>query len=313
LAVARPGHYRGVTDPTAPRRAGLREVFALERPLPSTPASRTLRALILATAVATVLVEVVNLSYTDEVGTALKIRTFWAVLRAVGFLALMRAVRFGRPASRPFGLVLAITTVFAVARLVQPRHGGLMPHWQVLVGFLVLTGLCLAVVAMLYRSPSIAAHLSGRPVRRHIPGWVLTARIGALAFSALLAVPFAVAVPSLGGVNRHDPVALVLVPVWLGLIVLVGFTASFASFFVVLGRPWARSTLGLLSVALTVLQPLLCYLVLGVDSLIRDGVPMVLTTLLTLYALHRSRGVRTFYRPDRPDRPDPRVAPPARA
>lgn len=292
-----------MTDPSTPRRAGWRELFTLERPLPPTPASRTLRALILATAVATVAVEAINLAYADERGSSLAIRTFWAVVRAVGFLALMRTVRFGRPVSRPFGLVLAVTTVFAVARLVQPRHGGLMPHWQVLAGFLVLLVLCGLVVGLLYRSPAVQAHLTGRPVRRHIPGWVLTARIGALAYSALLMVPFLVAVTSLGGANRHRATALVLVPAWLGVILLVGFTVPFASFFVVLGRPWARQVIGWFSVALMIVQPLLCYLVLGWDSVLRDGTPMVVTALLTLYALYRTRGVRTFYRPDRPARP----------
>jgi len=68
----------------------------LDRPPPATPASRRLRRLILVTAAAVVLVDAANLAYSPEAGTGLAVRTVWAMLRALGFLFLMREVRFGR-------------------------------------------------------------------------------------------------------------------------------------------------------------------------------------------------------------------------
>ncbi len=274
-------------------------MFAFERPLPPTPASRRLRVLIAVTALATVLAETVNFQYAGEAGFSLGVRTFWAIVRALGFLALMRAVRFGRPISRPFGLVLAVTTIFAVARLVQPRHGALLPRAPVIVSFVLLTTLCIAVVAYLYRSPAVGEHLSGRPMRRHYPGWVLTARIGALAYGALLMVPCLVAAGDVFWSGHGTPVTQVLVPAWFGLGIVVNVLVSFASYFVMFGRPWARTMLLLLSVFLLAVQPLLCAVTLGMDGVLRDGTPMVITVLVTLYALFRSRGVRTGYRTTR--------------
>src|SRR5262245_40687115 len=117
-------------------------MFARDRPVPPTAASRRLRWLLALTAVAIVVVEALNLLATPEPGFSLLVRTIWALLRVVGFLFLMRAVRYGRAAARPFGLILAITTVFAVARLTEPREGSLVPNTAVLVGFAVLAVLC---------------------------------------------------------------------------------------------------------------------------------------------------------------------------
>ena len=63
-----------------------------------------------------------------------------------------------------------------------------------IVGFAVLAVLCGLMVWLLYRSPAVQDHLSTRPVRRHVPGWVLTARVAVLAYGALLLIPFLVAV-----------------------------------------------------------------------------------------------------------------------
>src|SRR4029453_15341501 len=94
-----------------------RDLFRLERPGPATPASRRLRRGFILTPFARVVVEAINLLSVDEPGFSLLVRTAWALLRVLGFLILMRAVRYGRAIARPFGLVLAVTTVFAVARL----------------------------------------------------------------------------------------------------------------------------------------------------------------------------------------------------
>jgi hypothetical protein len=81
--------------------------------------------------------------------------------------------------------------------------------------------------------------------------------------------------------------------VLLGLLVAV---MPIASLFLVFGHGWARWVLGILSVAALILQPVLCYLVLGLDGLLRDGVPLVVTAVVALVALHRSRGLPTWVR-----------------
>ncbi len=75
------------------------------------------------TAAATVVVEVLNWWYAPEQGFGLAVRTGWAMLRSFGFLLLIGHVRRGRTVARPFGLILAVTTVFAVGRLIVPRQG----------------------------------------------------------------------------------------------------------------------------------------------------------------------------------------------
>jgi hypothetical protein len=188
--------------------------------------------------------------------------------------------------------------VFAVARLAEPRQGSPIPPVTVTVGLVVLTGLCAAVVWHLFRSPAVAEHLSGRPVRRHVPGWVLTARVAAVSYGALTLVPLLVAFGTLFGDRRFSPlVTLVLLGVWSALFLVIAFVLPFASFFVMLGKRWARWLVGSLSVLVGVLQPALCLTLLGFDGLLRDGVPMIITVALGLYALHRSRGRPTWVRP----------------
>jgi predicted small integral membrane protein len=278
-----------------------RDAFRMDKPVPPSPASRRLRALIAVTAATVVVVEALNLQSVDAPGFSLFVRTVWALLRVLGFLILMRAVRFGRAAARPFGLILAVTTVFAVARLAQPRQGALVPPSAVLVGFGVLAVLCASVVWLLFKSPAVDEHLSARPVRRHIPGWVLTARITVLSYGALTLVPFLVAFGTLFG-DRRLPLApmLLLLGLWFVLGLVLGFVLPFASFFVVVGKWWARWLVGTFSVVVLVVQPLLCFALLGLDGLLRDGVPMIITAGLGLYALHRSRGLATWVRPNSP-------------
>jgi hypothetical protein len=283
-------------------RSDLRDAFRLERPVQTTPAGTRLRRLIAVTALAVVAVEAINFTTTEAPGYALFIRTFWALVRVIGFLVLMRAVRFGRVGARAFGLILSVTTVFAVARLVEPRSGSLLPRPLIVIGFLVLTALCVGIVWMLYRSEAVHEHLSGRQVRRHIPGWVLTARVCVLAYSALLMVPFLVALgAAFGGERRFDPsITVVILAAWFGLTLLVGVVIALVSFFVVVGHRWARWTVGVISLVVLVAQPVLCWLLLGVDGLLRDGTPLVVTALVALLALHRSRDQPTWIRPPQP-------------
>jgi hypothetical protein len=293
--LARGGHYRGVTEAT---QRSLRDVLRLERPVPPTPASKRLRRLIVITAIAVILVEAVNLQLTEEPGFALFVRTGWALLRVIGFLVLMRAVRYGRSVARPFGLILAVTTVFAVFRLAEPRSGDFLPPVAVMVGFAVLLVLCAAIVWLLYRSDAVHEHLSSRPVRRHVPPWVLTARVAVLCYGALVMVPLLVGVGTLFSDERRQafPVTAGLLVVWGVLAVGIGFVLPFASFFVLVGKAWARWLVGVVSAVLLVAQPTLCYLVLGWDGLVRDGLPLIVTAMVALWALHRSRGLQTWVR-----------------
>ncbi|GAA2621306.1 hypothetical protein GCM10010399_60420 [Dactylosporangium fulvum] len=238
----------------------------------------------------TVVVDVINLEYSGEAGFGLAVRTVWAMLRALGFLFLMREVRFGRLTARPFGLILTVTTIFASARLVQPRAEDLLPPWPVIAGLLVVAVLCVAVSWQLFRSPAIEAHLTRRAPRRPIPPWALTARVAALSYSALLFVPCLVALGSLFDTPRRPPeIAVPLVISWFVLAMLVGFVAGVISFVTLFGHVWARVMLAMVSVFVLVVQPVLCWLLLGVDGLLRDGVPLVLAALLCLYGLARSR------------------------
>ncbi|MFI5908996.1 hypothetical protein [Dactylosporangium sp. NPDC051541] len=268
----------------------LGDFVRFERPPAPTPASRRLRRLLLLTAVATMAVDVINLQYSAEGGFGLGVRTFWALLRAIGFLFLMREVRFGRLTARPLGLILAVTTVFASARLVQPKEGDFLPRVPVLAGLAVLGVLCTAVVWMLFRSPGIDEHLTRRKPRRPIPPWVLTARVAALSYSALMFVPCLVALGSLFATPRLRPeISVPLVVSWFVLGLVIGLVAGIISFVTLFGHGWARLLLGCISVFVLLVQPALCYLLLGPDGLIRDGTPMVLAALVCLYGLARSR------------------------
>ncbi len=277
-------------DSAPPGGSLLRELFSIERPPPQPAAVRRLRALILLTAAATVLVDLVNLEYAREAGFALAVRTVWALLRALGFLFLMRTVRYGRLVSRPFGLILAATTVFAVGRLVVPREGGLLPDWPVLAGFGALFVLCAAVVWVLFRSRAVDVHLTRRSRFRQIPVWVLTARIAGLSFSALLLVPALVALGTLFDEPRLPyPVAVPLVLGWVAVTLFLGIAVPWVMIFVILGKRWARGALGALAVVVLVGGPALCAALLGLDGLLRDGVPLVIAAVACLYGLRASR------------------------
>jgi hypothetical protein len=278
------------TAPSGPSGSLLRDLFTIERPPPQSPAVRRLRMLVALTAAATVVVDLVNLEYAHDAGFGLAVRTIWALLRALGFLFLMRTIRYGRLISRPFGLILAATTVFAVGRLVVPRAGGLLPEWPVLVGFGVLAILCGAVIWQLFRSPAIDAHLQRTSRLRQIPVRVLTVRVAGLSFSALLLVPCLVAIGTLFDEPRVPrAVGIPVVLGWLTVTLFLGIVVPWIMIFVILGRRWARGVLGLVSVAVLVAGPLLCLWLLGVDGLLRDGVPLVIAAVVCFYGLRASR------------------------
>jgi hypothetical protein len=275
----------------------LRDLFTIERPPPQTPAVRRLRTLVLLTAAATVLVDLVNLEYAPEAGFDLAVRTVWALLRALGFLFLMRTIRYGRLISRPFGLILAATTVFAVGRLVVPRDGGLVPPRPVLIGFGVLFVLCATVMWLLFRSPAIAAHLTRVSRFRQPPVWVLTARVAGLSLSALLLVPCLVAFGTLSDKPKAAlPVAVPATIGWLLASLALGLVVPWIMIFVILGKRWARVIMALIALVVLATGPVLCWWLLGIDGLLRDGVPLVIAGVATLYGLwasrHQPRGER---------------------
>jgi hypothetical protein len=48
--------------------------------------------------------------------------------------------------------------------------------------------------------------------------------------------------------------------------------------------------LGLVTALVLVVQPVLCWLLLGPDGVLRDGAPLVVTATLALIGLWRTRG-----------------------
>ncbi|MGK5679218.1 hypothetical protein [Actinoplanes sp. URMC 104] len=264
-------------------------------------ALRALTALLIATAAATVVVEVMNYSYAPEHGFGLAVRTGWALLRTLGWLLLIRQVRRNRAAARPLGLILAVTTVFAVGRLVVPRSG--LPPLPGVAGFAVLVLLCVAVVALLYRHPVVREHLvrhpnrlvltrsgvalqEAAPRRAPVTGWLLTARLAAFTYSPLMLVPCLISFGEL----RDRPEWLPAVLLWLALGIGVSYAVLLGTFFLLRGRAGARRYLGWLTVFVLAWDLPLCYFLLGVDGLIRDGAPLLAAALLTWYALHRAAG-----------------------
>ena len=264
--------------------------------MPSTV--RALIALLYATAAATVAVEVLNWAYAPEQGWPLAVRTGWALLRSLGFLILVWHVRRGRAGAKPFGLILAITTIFAVGRLIVPREG--VPPLPGLVGFAVLTALCLAVVWLLYKAPTLQTHLvrhPGRlvidkrgigwqetpPRRPQTAAWLLTTRIAVFTYAPLMLVP---ALAAIGEVRTATAPLLVL---WFVLAILLGNVLLFATIFLMRGKAWPRAVLVLITVGVLAVSLPLCWLFLGLDGLIRDGAPLVAAAVVALVGLAKTR------------------------
>ncbi|PMR62265.1 hypothetical protein C1A38_04570 [Verrucosispora sp. ts21] len=263
-------------------------------------AVRAMTVLLAVTAAATVVVEVLNWWYAPEQGFGLAVRTGWAMLRSIGFLLLIGHVRRGRTVARPLGLILAVTTVFAVGRLIVPRHG--VPPLPGLLGFALLTALCVAVVWLLYRSPAIAGHLvrhrprlvierSGifwreTPQRRpEANAWLLTSRVAAFTYSPLMLVPALVAVAE---ILDGRPFALPAVLFWLAAGIATSYLVLFCTAFLMRGKRWAGILLVVITVIVLAVDLPLCWWLLGVDGLIRDGTPLVAAAFLALYGVRRA-------------------------
>ncbi|MGW5669707.1 hypothetical protein [Micromonospora sp. NPDC003776] len=274
-------------------------------------AVRALTTLLAGTAAATVVVELLNYWYAPEQEFGLAVRTGWAMLRSLGFLVLIGHVNRGRVAAKPFGLILAVTTVFAVGRLVVPRSG--VPPLPGLLGFGVLTALCVSVVVLLYRSDAVGGHLvrhrkglvvengviSWRevtPKRGPVTGWLLTARVAAFTYSPLMLVPALVAGGSILD-GRLSAVPAVLF--WFAAGIAVSWLVLFCTEFVVRGRTWARRLLVLITLGTLAVDLPLCWWLLGLDGLIRDGGPLLAAALLCLWSLHRAGRTTTPASPPR--------------
>jgi hypothetical protein len=70
---------------------------------------------------------------------------------------------------------------------------------------------------------------------------------------------------------------------------LLGFVVPWITIFVILGKRWARVMLGLVAFGVLLVGPALCWWLLGVDGLLRDGVPVVIAAVACLYGLRASR------------------------
>jgi hypothetical protein len=92
------------------------------------------------------------------------------------------------------------------------------------------------------------------------------------------------------------PVAVPLAVGWLLVTLGLGFVGPWIMFFVILGKRWARVVLALVATVVLPVGPLLCWSLLGIDGLLRDGVPIVIAAIVTLYGLwasrHQPRGER---------------------
>ncbi|MET8280110.1 hypothetical protein [Micromonospora sp. NPDC005174] len=263
-------------------------------------AVRALTFLLATTAAATVVVELLNWWYAPEQGFGLAVRTGWAMLRSFGFLLLIGHVRRGRTVARPFGLILAVTTIFAVGRLIVPRQG--VPPLPGLLGFAVLSALCVAVVWLLYRSSALAGHLvrhrprlvidragiSWRetpPRRPQASAWLLTSRVAAFTYSPLMLVPALVA----GGAILDDRLSAVpAVLFWFGAGIAASYAVLFCTAFLMRGKDWARGLLVVVTLGVLAVDLPLCWWLLGLDGLIRDGAPLLVAAALALYGLRRA-------------------------
>jgi hypothetical protein len=262
-------------------------------------AVRAATALLFATAAATVGVELLNFWYAPEHGYGFAIRTGWAALRTLGWLVLIWQVRRARATAKPLGVILSVTTVFAVGRLVVPASG--LPALPAVLGFATLVALCVAVVVTLYRHPGVRDHLTrypkrivltggglsltdAPPKRGTLTGWAMTARVAAFTYSPLILVPCLISFGEL----RARPQWLLAVLFWLAVGIGVSYAVLLATIFLRKGKPGARRALGWITLFALVVDLPLCYLLLGADGLVRDGAPLLAAALLAGYALWRA-------------------------
>ncbi|GIH03380.1 hypothetical protein Rhe02_14470 [Rhizocola hellebori] len=261
---------------------------------------RVLVVLLALTALATAAVEALNWWLAEEAGYALFVRTTWALLRTLGFLVLIWQVRRGRASAPPLAVILSVTSLFALARLVVPRQGP--PSLWGLVGFTAVAALCGAVLVLMYHSPAVVGFLTQprkgivftrkgidwgpvRSKRPPAPGWLLTTRVAALSYSPLMLVACVVA---FGLVFDGDLASGPVIGMWFLAALVVSYAMLVVTGFLMRQKPWARTGLVWLTAMVLVIHLPLCWLLLGVDGLVRDGGPLVAAAALALFGLWRS-------------------------
>lgn len=263
------------------------------------PKVRLLIALLFLTAISTAGAEVLNWWFTRDADYGLFVRTTWALIRSLAFLVVVWQVRRGRASAPPLTLILAVTTLFALARLVIPKAG--MPSTLGIAAFAWIALLCALALLLLYRSAEVREYLSRHPSRvvfttkgvewkpvpprrAPVPGRLITARVAALSYSPLVVVAAAVA---LGRVwdGRVDLLTIVLP--WLAGGLALAYVIGLLTIFVMRGKRWASTALIWLTLLVLAADLPLCWLVLGTDGLIRDGGPLAVAALLVLLSVVR--------------------------
>jgi len=258
---------------------------------------RLLIALLLLTAVSTAAAEVLNWWFTRDADYGLFVRTTWALIRCLAFLVVIWQVRRGRASAPPFTLILAITTLFALGRLLVPKHG--TPSVLGIAIFAWVAVLCAIILLLLYRSAVVREYLSRHPSRLvftaqgvewkamppkrpPIPARLITARVAALTYSPLVVVAAAVA---LGRVFHGRIDLLNIVVPWLLGGMALAYLVGFLTLFVIRGKRWSRAALRWITLAVVAVDLPLCWLLLGMDGLIRDGGPLLVAALLVIVSL----------------------------
>lgn len=98
-------------------------------------------------------------------------------------------------------------------------------------------------------------------------------------------------VPALvaGGAILDDRLSAVpAVLFWFGAGIAASYAVLFCTAFLMRGKDWARGLLVVVTLAVLAVDLPLCWWLLGVDGLIRDGAPLLAAAALALYGLRRA-------------------------
>ncbi|WP_233257869.1 hypothetical protein [Micromonospora sp. S4605] len=129
------------------------------------------------------------------------------------------------------------------------------------------------------------------PRRPQVSGWLLTSRVAAFTYSPLMLVPALVAAAAiLDGRLAAAPAVLF----WFGAGIATSYAVLLCTAFLMRGKQWARTLLVVVTLVVLAVDLPLCWWLLGLDGLVRDGGPLVAAAGLTLYGLRRAtRAERT--------------------
>lgn len=161
------------------------------------------------------------------------------------------------------------------------------------------------MLLLFYRSEKVREHLQRQPNRlvvtkrgidwqptpprrKPVPGWLLTTRVAAFSYSPLMLVGCVVAI---GLIFDGNVSAVPLIGAWFVAGLVTSYAVLVVSIFLVRGQGWARAALGWLTVIVLAIDLPLCWLLLGVDGLVRDGGPLLASALLVLYGLSRTPAI----------------------